>query len=93
MKKNEDWQEFQVGQRVRVDLVDIPKKDRQCEVGVVMAVTTRFARTPELRQVRYHVRFDRPYIKPSSVLYIIYRHPTFVGTSGLCLQNQCSLLL
>ena len=60
--------QLQIGARVRVDLVDIPKKERQCETGIIRRIDLRFPKVPQLTEVRYTVLFDRPYIKPECVL-------------------------
>lgn len=58
----------QVGQRARVNLREIPKAERQCEVGVVTNIQLRFPGS-EMQEFRYTVRFDKPYIKPERVLF------------------------
>lgn len=71
---------FRVGQRVRVDIPEIPKNERQCDTGIISGIRTRFVRTPEARQVWYVVTFDRPYIKPE---YVRWQNiPTYNTTDG-----------
>jgi hypothetical protein len=52
-----------VGQRVRVDIPEIPPKETNCKTGVITGIKTRFPRTPECRWHFYTVRFDEGVIK------------------------------
>lgn len=58
---------FSVGQRVLVSIPEIPDEETNCKEGLITSIHTRFARTPELRQVTYKVRFDRAVIKDEFV--------------------------
>lgn len=49
---------FSVGERVQVELEEIPEEERNCTTGVIVACTTRFALTPSKRRIVYEVRFD-----------------------------------
>ncbi len=54
---------FQVGQRVRVDIPEIPPEETNCKTGLITGIKTRFPRSPDLRQHYYMVRFDTGVIK------------------------------
>lgn len=60
---------FRVGQRVHLELKNIPKADRHCEVGVIKTIMTRFLYTPEMRSVKFQVVLDAPYVKKECVIY------------------------
>lgn len=59
---------FRIGQRVQVELAEIPPKERNCSIGTIIGITTRFPATPQIRKVKYLVRFDDNYIKKNCVL-------------------------
>ena len=76
---------FQVGQRVYVDLKEIPKKERNCETGVVKTIYTKFLRTSKLRTIMYQVAFDEPYIKGDKVCFgQIHEIRTYADHIKLC---------
>ena len=50
--------DFQVGNRVHVELRDVPKKWRNMETGVIVNIDTHFAHTPEMRRFAITVRLD-----------------------------------
>ncbi len=60
---------FQVGERVRVIIKEIPKEHLNCDTGIITAITTRFSATPKMRRFSYHVKFDEPYVKEEKVFY------------------------
>lgn len=60
---------FQVGQRVSVDLKEIPKEERNCETGVIKTIYTKFLRTPKMRTIMYQVVFDESYIKSGEICF------------------------
>ncbi|MCR4330787.1 MAG: hypothetical protein NUV49_02815, partial [Patescibacteria group bacterium] len=66
-RKNKVLQKFFIGERVRVDLKEVPVEERQCDVGFVRFIMLVHPRTP-LERVEYSVRFDKPYIKPEKIL-------------------------
>jgi len=49
---------FQVGQRVEMDLPEIPIEERDVTTGIIIKIYTKFFASPELRRVFYLVRFD-----------------------------------
>jgi len=49
---------FQVGQRVSVDIKEIPVKQRDVTTGTILKIETRFPSTPAMRRHTYFVRFD-----------------------------------
>ena len=60
-----DIVKFQVGQRIKVDIKEIPIKDRDTTTGVIIGIRTRFPATPNFREILYEVLFDNKgnYIK------------------------------
>jgi len=66
-KENEDFSDevlFKVGQRVHIDLPDIPIEQRDVTTGVIIKMDTHFPTTPKHRKIRVTVRIDRGnYIK------------------------------
>ena len=60
---------YQVGQRVRVDIPEIPPEQTNCKTGVVTGIKTRFPKSPELRQHSYTVRFDEYVIIPEFIMF------------------------
>ena len=59
---------YQVGQRVRVDIPEIPPEQTNCKTGAVTAIKTRFPKSPDCRIHFYTVRFDEPVIIPEFVM-------------------------
>jgi hypothetical protein len=59
---------FQVGQRVHVELKEIPEKERNVTVGTITKIDVMFPRTPKMRKIFYTIRFDENYIKKEHVL-------------------------
>jgi len=58
----------QVGNRVHVELSDVPEKDRDVTTGVIVAIRTFWVHTPKMRRFQIDVRFDGDgnYVKKSS---------------------------
>lgn len=56
---------LQVGQRVEIDLPEVPVEERDVTTGIIVGISVRFPTTPKLRYISYEVRFDRKgnYIK------------------------------
>ena len=49
---------FKVGQRVHIDLPDIPKEQRDVTTGVIVKIDTHSPFTPKHRLIRCTVRID-----------------------------------
>lgn len=62
------YNKFHVGQRVIVDLKDVPADEHNCDIGQIVSIHLYHRNSP-LERVEYLVRFDKPYIKPEKVLY------------------------
>ena len=61
MKEYEDYSKevlFKVGQRVHVELPEVPIEQRDVTTGIISAINTRFPTTPKMRKIRITVRFD-----------------------------------
>ncbi len=59
--KYEDYSKevlFTVGQRVHVELPEVPKEQRDITTGIIIRINTHFHATPEHRSIWYTVRFD-----------------------------------
>ena len=54
---------FKVGQRVDMDLPDIPKEKRDVTTGTIVKIDTHFPSTPEHRFIKCTVRLDGNYVK------------------------------
>ncbi|KKL69435.1 hypothetical protein LCGC14_2115010 [marine sediment metagenome] len=56
---------FKLGQRVHLDLPDIPKEQRDVTTGIIVKMDTHFPGSPEHRKIRVTIRIDRKgnYIK------------------------------
>ncbi len=59
---------FQVGDRVEVDLKEVPENERNCIVGTITKIWLKFARTPKFRRKMITVHFDENYIKKGDQL-------------------------
>ncbi len=55
--------EFQVGQRVHVELRGVSRKGRATAQGLITQVVARNAPSPEVRKVYYTVMFDDDWVK------------------------------
>ena len=53
-----DKVKVQVGNRVHVDIKDVPKKWRIMETGIITGINTEFVHTPEMRRFQITVRLD-----------------------------------
>lgn len=49
---------FRVGQRVHIEIKEIPVDERETTTGVIVGVDTKFFATPSLRKILYTVRID-----------------------------------
>lgn len=49
---------FKVGQRVHLELPEIPKEQRDVTTGILIKVNTMFPLTPKHRHIRCTIRFD-----------------------------------
>ena len=49
---------FQVGQRVIVDMPEVPKEARADTHGVIRQIRTKFPASPKLRRITYTVDLD-----------------------------------
>ena len=78
---------YQVGQRVRVDIPEIPPEETNCKEGVITAIKTRFPKSPEHRQHFYTVRFDASVIKEGFV-FIQQIHELSVSAGQLELLSD-----
>ena len=54
---------FKVGQRVHIDLPEIPKEQRDITTGVIVKIDTHFPSTPKHRLIKCTVRLDGNYVK------------------------------
>ena len=57
---------FWAGQHVKVALhkIDgITKKNVACDTGVITKILVSFVRSPDLKTIRYNIRFDKPALK------------------------------
>ena len=52
-----------LGDRVSVELEEIPEHERQCTTGEVIGLSVRFPATPKFRRERVKIRFDKNYVK------------------------------
>jgi len=52
-----------VGDKVKVNIVEIPEEHRQCEVGEITKMYMKFRATPELRDISITVMFDENYVR------------------------------
>jgi len=57
---------FVIGQRVRVNLKEIPEAERNCDVGQIVGINLFHKNTP-IERVNYLVSFDAPYLKKEFV--------------------------
>ena len=48
--------------RIRVDFIEIPKEQRLCDVGTVVAIALRFPDT-KFEKTMITIRFDENYVK------------------------------
>lgn len=55
--------DFRVGERVKVIVDGIAKKDIACNTGLICGISVNFIHTPEMRQIKIRVRMDAPYFK------------------------------
>ena len=79
---------FNVGQRVRIKLrKGVKQREVQCDTGLITNVRTRFARSPELRQIMYTVRFDRGYLKTECVM-LQQIHELSLSAEDLILEDK-----
>lgn len=53
-----DMIKFQVGQRVKIELPEVPIESRDVTTGVIIAIRTDHAHCPSLRVIRYEILFD-----------------------------------
>lgn len=53
-----DEVKFQVGQRVHVEIEEIPIEERDVTTGIIIGIQTNFHAAPILRKIKYVVRFD-----------------------------------
>lgn len=62
---------FNLGQRVEVDLEEIPVEHRDTTTGTIVGMRADFPSTKELRKIRYKVRFDNKgnYVKKDCQFY------------------------
>lgn len=62
---------FQVGERVSVDLPDVPVEQRDTTSGIITNISTRFHHTPHMRKIAYTIHFDNKgsYIKKRFALF------------------------
>lgn len=61
MNKYKDYSDevlFSVGQRVHIELPDIPVEQRDVTTGVIVRISTMFPGTPKHRKIRIMVRID-----------------------------------
>lgn len=61
MKKHIDYSKevkFQVGQRVELDLKEVPVEERETTTGIITKIDTHFPSTPKHRKIFYTIRFD-----------------------------------
>ena len=83
--------EFQVGERVHVELPQVPVEQRETTTGIIVKIDTMFPTTPEHRKIRYTIRFDGKgnYIKKEyRMAGGIKFQFTCVGTMLRKLQNK-----
>ena len=55
--------QFKVGQRVHIDLPEIPKEQRDVTTGVIVKIDTHFPSTPKHRLIKCTIRLDGNYVK------------------------------
>ena len=60
---------FLVGERVHIELKEIPIKERNITTGIIVGIDTRFMHTPELRSITYAIRMDGEYVKKQYQLF------------------------
>jgi len=57
---------FRVGERVRVLVGGIDKKDIASDTGMITGILVQFMHTPAMRKIRITVRMDAPFFKKSA---------------------------
>lgn len=72
---------FQVGNRVSVEIELVPKEERDCTIGIITSIKTKFHRTPSMRKILYTVHFDdkRSYVKKEFQMYGSIKHILIEG--------------
>lgn len=54
---------FRVGQRVHIELPDIPKEQRDITTGLIIKINTYFPTTPKHRSIKVTIKMDGNYVK------------------------------
>lgn len=77
---------FSVGQRVLVSIPEVKPEATNCKEGIIIGIQTRFARSPNLRQHSYKVRFDEGVIKEEHI-FLQQIYELYVAAEQLTLRE------
>lgn len=79
---------FKVGQRVHIELPDIPKEQRDVTTGILIKVDTMFPLTPKHRRIKCTIRIDGRgnYVKKE------YRLAGGISHDFTCGQNRLTAI-
>lgn len=65
---------FELGERVHLELKDVPVEQRDNTFGYIININLKYPRSDKLRRIVYTVRLEGKYIKPECIIYENIEH-------------------